>query len=470
MRTPVKQTKPRKTKKTPKVKLEDPPETISPQQDHVLELCQNFDLFSLSSNKENVNLNSLQKKIEEIEKQLVEKNLLITELQKNIQEKEANSNQIISNLKTKNLENEVTIRSMYNEIQTLRGTMRVYVRMRPAMGKERPLSKDLYVISKATRNGGFFLTLTKKDKGGFLTGTKLMKETFQFDHIFDASVNQQDLFKEVSQLVQCSLYGDNVTIFAYGMTNSGKTYTILGGRAAETKGIIPLSMEYLFNKRNTDIGTWEYSFSATFVELYNEKLRDLLLTEDQSQSWTRQEVKYNREKKILEGATVLPLESLDDCSRCIEIATANRMTSATAKNLNSSRSHSIFSVKIEGRHQQLKDEVVCGFLNLIDLAGSERFDSNGDEKLRQEQININLSLTSLRDVIHALASNASHVPFRNSTLTTMLQPAMQGDSKTLLLVNVAMVEDCLEESVNSLRFGMKSSKIILSSSNSNKAY
>jgi kinesin family protein C1 len=208
---------------------------------------------------------------------------------------------------------------------------------------------------------------------------------------------------------------------------------------------------------------WAYSLTASFVEIYNEEIRDLLNSGDAYQNGPHQQEggKCHHEIRNVDGYTILtgvnevPVTDARTVHKLLQLSSQNRKSSITAMNDRASRSHSVFSLKIVGTHEGSQQQVL-GVLNLIDLAGSERVALSGAQGDRlKEAASINKSLTSLGDVIVALAKGDSHVPFRNSKLTHMLQPYMGNESKTLMFVNVSPSELFLNETLNSLRFAAK---------------
>jgi len=238
----------------------------------------------------------------------------------------------------------------------------------------------------------------------------------------------------------------------------------VGEKDSSMQGMIPRSVEQIFEySQKMKARGWKYSLTASFVEIYNEQIRDLLNNADAYTDGpqTFAEGKCKHEIRIVDGYTILtgvneiPVDDAQTVNHLLSMAMMNRKSSITAMNDRASRSHSVFSLKIVGTHEGSAQQVL-GVLNLIDLAGSERLALSGAQGERmKETSHINKSLTSLGDVMVSLAKNDSHVPFRNSKLTHMLQPYMGNESKTLMFVNVSPSEMFLAESLNSLRFAAK---------------
>lgn len=205
---------------------------------------------------------------------------------------------------------------------------------------------------------------------------------------------------------------------------------------------------------------WAYTLEAMYVEIYNENIVDLLGAHADTDE--KHEIKHHAagagapaQHTVVTGVCVLPVASAADVWPLLQRAKANRTVARTKCNERSSRSHSIFQLRINGVNAttELKSS---GVLNLIDLAGSERLDKSGASgKQLEETKNINKSLSCLGDVISALSNKEKHIPYRNSTLTYLLQQCFDKDSKTLLFCNLAPEPEHLQESLCTLRFGAK---------------
>ena len=304
-----------------------------------------------------------------------------------------------------------------------------------------------------------------------ISGKRLDGKTynFDFDRVFRPFSNQQCVFNEISQLVQSALDGYKVCIFAYGQTGSGKTFTMEGpsfNKYDENRGMIPRSVEKIFEhqERLKEKG-WQYQCKATYLEIYNEKIRDLLVkrNENEIEYLELHQKKCNnggQKQKIevyVEGLTEVQVSSSQNVYPLLALASRNRSVGRTDCNERSSRSHSVFQLFLNGRNS-ITGQSTFGVLNLIDLAGSERLKkSNAKGVQLKETQNINKSLSCLGDVIAALSSKKgrSHIPYRNSKLTYLLMNYFGGDAKTLMFVNLIDSMDKLYESLCSLRFAAK---------------
>jgi kinesin family protein C1 len=204
---------------------------------------------------------------------------------------------------------------------------------------------------------------------------------------------------------------------------------------------------------------WEYSLEASFLEIYNETIRDLLAPDHQaSLNAPSFEIKHGPGgKTTVTDLSVVPVCDRETIMELLQKASKARAVGETLCNQRSSRSHSVFILSING-HNKHTGESCQGVLNLVDLAGSERLSQSGatGDRLRETQA-INSSLSSLGDVISAIARGDAHVPYRNSKLTWLLQGALGGTppGKTLMFVNVAPEQGCVPESLCSLRFAAK---------------
>ena len=340
----------------------------------------------------------------------------------------------VQELEAAALEGEAERRRLHNLVQELRGNVRVYCRVRPSKGSE---EGDTAVVPGVD---GTSVTLAP-------TGA-----AFGFDRVFGPESSQADVFSEVSSLVQSALDGYKVCLFSYGQTGSGKTFTMLGGQTGESRGIIPRAVEAVLNAAEAAKAKgWAYSLAACYVEIYNEQVRDLLRP-GAAHSDKHAIVHSADGVTEVSGATREAVPSLAAAQGLVRRAAAARAVEATAMNATSSRSHTVFMLYITGEHAAAGQRL-SGCLNLVDLAGSERVGRSEAAGARlKEACAINKSLSSLGDVFGALAAKSSHVPYRNSKLTYLLQPCLGGDGKTLMFVNVAPEADSADESACALRF------------------
>ncbi|XP_011303315.1 protein claret segregational [Fopius arisanus] len=338
-------------------------------------------------------------------------------------------------------------RVLHNYIQEMKGNIRVFCRVRPRISKEsnKNLCSINYVdectIEIGRADGSDSLSCSGKSRG--------TKQEFSFDKIFPPNASQATVFEELSLLVQSALEGYNVCVFAYGQTGSGKTYTMEGGCNAEMEGMIPRTVRHIFEEmKEFKLLGWQYKIEASFLEIYNEHIVDLL---DANQKTHEIRMVDNKGTDLyVTNLQVEEINSPQELHECLRTAQQNRAVAATTANERSSRSHSVARIRLIGTHAE-KEEICIGNLNLVDLAGSERL-KNEEAARTAETKNINKSLANLGNVILALLRKQEHIPYRNSKLTHLLMPSLGGNSKTLMLLNISPLDECYNETLNSLRF------------------
>ena len=344
----------------------------------------------------------------------------------------------IEELERQALDAEATRRALHNQIQELRGNVRVFCRVRPTT------SDSACVECPAD---GSSVALTKPDAAGNVPAC------FEFDRVFGPDSTQGEVFEEVSQLVQSALDGYKVCLFSYGQTGSGKTHTMLGDHSSsENRGVIPRAVAAVVeaSERNAKKG-WTYEMRASYVEIYNEQVRDLLKL-GSGHSDKHAIVHSPSGVTEVSGVQCEPVASVEAAHALVRRAANARAVEATQMNAQSSRSHTVFMLYVVGRHAA-SGSTLSGCLNLVDLAGSERVGRSGAEGARlKEACAINKSLSCLGDVFQALSNKRAHVPYRNSKLTYLLQPCLGGDGKTLMFVNINPEAPSAEESLCSLKF------------------
>jgi len=356
-------------------------------------------------------------------------------------------------------EADATRRQLHNTIQEIKGNIRVFTRVRPllhagapktdAQGDANMLSGDEAINAIDVSADGRRLRL---DNGmGSKTG-------FSFDGVWGPNATQAFIFEEIAPLIQSALDGYQVCLFSYGQTGSGKTHTMQGQGFGEQRGIIPRAVEKVLEESQTiSKNGWQYTLEASFLEIYNELIRDLLCKDSKESDLDI--------KRDLTGRTTIPgltrceIRTINDVSTLMSKASKNRTTASTAMNDRSSRSHSVFTLNITARHPAT-NTTLTGSLNLCDLAGSERVSKSGvsGERLK-ETASINKSLSALGDVFLSLSSKSSHVPFRNSKLTYLLQPCLSGDGKTAMIVNLNPSLASAQESLCTLRFAAQVNQV-----------
>lgn len=319
------------------------------------------------------------------------------------------------NSRDKLFQAETMRRKLHEQIQELKGNIRVFCRVRPLLPNENlPVELDF----PDENEEGQQLKLTTQNISGMPSDAESPNKihNFAFDRVFGPQSRNEQIFEEVSQLVQSALDGYNVCIFAYGQTGSGKTFTM----SSTTNGIIPLALNQIFETAESlkEVG-WEYTYHGEFLEIYNEKIIDLLKSDDTGDR--KYEIRHDTAKSstTVLGLTSVPLNNPAQAVSVLDRASRNRSVAATMANERSSRSHSVFILRFTGNNA-VTGKSCSGVLNLIDLAGSERLSHSqvtGD-RLKETQA-INKSLSSLGDVIGALGSKNkdAHIPYRNSKVS-----------------------------------------------------
>ncbi|KAG9391215.1 Kinesin motor domain [Carpediemonas membranifera] len=294
---------------------------------------------------------------------------------------------------------------------------------------------------------------------------KFGTKTFTYDGVYDADSTQIDVFAgSIQPIVDDVIKGYNGTIFAYGQTGSGKTFTMSGENSPPDKrGIIPNAMQYFFDTVGDAPKDHQFLIQASFLEIYNEEIRDLL----EPKKGEKLKLRYDKniEAFFVEGLSAHTVKCEADVDQIVKRGNKARVTAATAMNKQSSRSHSIFTLRMECREViDGKETFKVGKLNLVDLAGSERQKKTGAEGARfQEGVKINMSLTTLGRCITALVARADnpkeHVPYSDSKLTKLLQDSLGGNSKTVMIANIGPAGYNYDETLSTLRFADRAKQI-----------
>ena len=391
-----------------------------------------------------------------------------TELQASLSAK----TELVAQMKAKLDEYEMVRRRLHNEVQELKGNIRVFCRVRPPLTTAERAEAQIFAYSAMDPGKIEVSEQTLSVRGE----QQVRKYEFNYDRVFGPETTQEQVFEELSQLVQSALDGYSCCVFAYGQTGSGKTYTMEGPTTTSTsgevtpfaaespqRGVIPRTVEQIFAavERLKECG-WEYTIEVSFLEVYNEQLRDLLFLESTSQQQQQQQQQLQlvggEDGLSVVGCRVVGVTAPDKVYALLDIARKNRVVAETKYNEHSSRSHSVFRLHIRG-HNAKRRETVTSILNLVDLAGSERLDAGHNKAERQKETqNINKSLSNLRNVITALAENKKHVPYRESVLTRLLQNSLEKKAKMLMFVNVSPSVASVGQTLGALRFASTANK------------
>nr|XP_036582713.1 kinesin family protein [Colletotrichum truncatum]KAF6791504.1 kinesin family protein [Colletotrichum truncatum] len=357
--------------------------------------------------------------------------------------------QIAEVAKEKLIKEETERRILFNKYQELKGNIRVMCRVRPVLSSSEGAPAQVAFPDDKTSAE---IALAGPEEVNSISGKVTRKNyNFEFDRVFDPRAQNQDVFDEISQLVQSALDGYNVCIFCYGQTGSGKTHTM-----SSQDGMIPRATHMIYETvTKLKEKSWTYRMEGSFIEVYNEELNDLLTPN--SREGRKLEIRHDdvRKQTTVLNCKSVSLDSADTVEMMLDEAQKNRSVAATKANERSSRSHSVFILKLVG-FNSATGERCEGTLNLVDLAGSERLKHSQAEGDRMKETqNINKSLSCLGDVIEALGRGSGHIPYRNSKLTHLLQYSLGGNSKTLMFVMVSPLETHLKETLTSLRFATK---------------
>ncbi|XP_054343358.1 kinesin-like protein KIF3A isoform X6 [Pongo pygmaeus] len=331
--------------------------------------------------------------------------------------------------------------------------VKVVVRCRPLNEREKSMCYKQAVSVDEMRGT---ITVHKTDS------SNEPPKTFTFDTVFGPESKQLDVYNLTARpIIDSVLEGYNGTIFAYGQTGTGKTFTMEGVRAIpELRGIIPNSFAHIFGHIAKAEGDTRFLVRVSYLEIYNEEVRDLL-GKDQTQ---RLEVKERPDVGVyIKDLSAYVVNNADDMDRIMTLGHKNRSVGATNMNEHSSRSHAIFTITIECSEKGIDGNmhVRMGKLHLVDLAGSERQAKTGATGQRlKEATKINLSLSTLGNVISALVDGKStHVPYRNSKLTRLLQDSLGGNSKTMMCANIGPADYNYDETISTLRYANRAKNI-----------
>ncbi|CAI9291764.1 unnamed protein product [Lactuca saligna] len=294
-----------------------------------------------------------------------------------------------------------------------------------------------------------------------LSGTPLPPAlSYAFDHVFDQNCSNSSVYDLLTKdIIHAVVDGFNGTAFAYGQTSSGKTFTMNGSE--NDPGIIHRAVKDIFTKIEMSTDR-EFLIRVSYMEIYNEEINDLFAVENQ-----KLQIHESLERGIfVAGLREEIVNSAEQVLKLIEMGEVNRHFGETNMNVRSSRSHTIFRMVIESKGKDstnLDDAIRVSVLNLVDLAGSERIAKTGAGGVRlKEGKHINKSLMILGNVINKLSEGAKqrgHIPYRDSKLTRILQPALGGNAKTSIICTVAPEEVHVEETKGTLQFASRAKRI-----------
>ncbi|XP_029965938.1 kinesin-like protein KIF3C [Salarias fasciatus] len=336
-------------------------------------------------------------------------------------------------------------------------SVKVVVRCRPLNRKEESNGPSGGIVQMDLRLGQVILRNPRAP-------VSEPQKTFTFDAVYDSNSKQRDLYDEsVRPLIDSVLAGFNGTIFAYGQTGTGKTYTMQGAwMDPEKRGVIPNAFDHIFTHISRSQSDRQYLVRASYLEIYREEIRDLL---DPNHGSARAlELRESPETGVyVRDLTSCVCKSIKEIEEVMNVGNQARAVGATDMNEHSSRSHALFLITVECSQPgpDGRKHIRVGRLNLVDLAGSERQAKTGVQGERlKEAAKINLSLSALGNVISALADGRSgHVPYRDSKLTRLLQDSLGGNAKTVMVATLGPSSLHYDETLTTLRYANRAKNI-----------
>jgi Kinesin motor domain/Starch binding domain/PLAT/LH2 domain len=354
-------------------------------------------------------------------------------------------------------------RRLFNQVQELRGNIRVFCRVRPPKPSDHPSASADGSVSAAVRFPDIEL-------GGddMSSSIEVSQRRFDFDHVFPPHASQASVYEETSGVVASVLDGYNVCVFAYGQTGSGKTHTMNG--TGTDPGVNYRALTDLFTQAGERSDHSEFEISVSMMEIYNEVLRDLIPESATAggnvkdsglpKLEIRKDLSSTSPNAVhVPNLTTVIVKSVEEVWALMERGGQNRSQHATDMNAHSSRSHLILAVNVSSLNRS-SGVRSAGTLSMVDLAGSERLSrSNAEGERLKEAQHINKSLATLGDVFMALVENSGHIPYRNSKLTYLLQESLGGDSKTLMFVNTSCDDGDVGETLSSLQFAQRVARV-----------
>ncbi|XP_061671495.1 kinesin-like protein KIF18A [Syngnathoides biaculeatus] len=344
--------------------------------------------------------------------------------------------------------------------------MKVVVRVRPTNEKEKRenVRNVIQVVDK------HMLIFDPKEEEISCVGSQRVRNRninkrvnkdlkFVFDHVFGERSTQYDIFENTTKGVLNSVMnGFNCTVFAYGATGSGKTHTMLG--TPNEPGVMYHTMKDLFKCMDDAKEEKEFSVAVSYLEVYNEQIRDLLANEGPLA------VREDRDKGVVvQGLTLYQPKSAENILQALDSGNQNRTQHPTDMNDSSSRSHAVFQIYLrqQDKTAMLNPNVCVAKMSLIDLAGSERASAtNANGQRLREGANINRSLLALVNVINALADHKSkkaHIPYRDSKLTRILKDSLGGNCRTVMIANISPSSKSYDDTQNTLKYANRAKEI-----------
>ncbi|XP_077234004.1 P-loop containing nucleoside triphosphate hydrolases superfamily protein [Tasmannia lanceolata] len=337
-------------------------------------------------------------------------------------------------------------------------TLLVAVKCRPLTDAERRRSRN---IIQVTNEKGVTILDPDLEKDYLDRIQNRTKERrYCFDHAFGTACTNTDVYrKSICSAVSGVVNGLNATVFAYGSTGSGKTYTMVGTH--DDPGLMVLSLHTIFDLIKNNNSSDDFEVTCSYLEVYNEVIYDLL-----EKSSGHLELREDPEQGIIvAGLRCIKVHSADRILELLNLGNSRRKTESTEANATSSRSHAVLGITVKRKQRsKYRSQVLCGKLALVDLAGSERASetNSGGQKLR-DGANINRSLLALANCINALGKNQkkglAYVPYRNSKLTRILKDGLSGNSQTVMVATISPADNQYHHTVNTLKYADRAKEI-----------
>ncbi|XP_020598093.1 kinesin-like protein KIN-8B [Phalaenopsis equestris] len=344
-------------------------------------------------------------------------------------------------------------------------TLLVAVKCRPLTEAERRRSRSIIQVFDDKNVVVLDPDLSKDYLDRIQNRTK--EKRYCFDHVFGHECTNSDVYKSVRSTITGVIQGLNATVFAYGSTGSGKTYTMAGTQ--NDPGLMVLSLNTIFELIKTDKSSDNFEVSCSYLEVYNEVIYDLL---EKSSGYL--ELREDPEHGIVvAGLRSIKVQSADRILELLNLGNSRRKTESTEANQTSSRSHAVLEITVKRKQKnQHRSQILRGKLALVDLAGSERASetNSGGQKLRDGS-NINRSLLALANCINALGKHQkkglAYVPYRNryytivlcSKLTRILKDGLSGNSQTVMIATISPADDQYHHTVNTLKYADRAKEI-----------
>ncbi|XP_063563648.1 kinesin-like protein KIF6 isoform X3 [Gorilla gorilla gorilla] len=337
-------------------------------------------------------------------------------------------------------------------------TIQIFARVKPPVRKHQ---QGIYSVDEDEKLIPSLEIILPRDLADGFVNNKRESYKFKFQRIFDQDANQETIFENIAKPVAGSvLAGYNGTIFAYGQTGSGKTFTITGGAERYSdRGIIPRTLSYIFEQLQKD-SSKIYTTHISYLEIYNECGYDLLDPRHEASSLEdlpKVTVLEDPDQNIhLKNLTLHQATTEEEALNLLFLGDTNRMIAETPMNQASTRSHCIFTIHLSSKEPG-SATVRHAKLHLVDLAGSERVAKTGvGGHLLTEAKYINLSLHYLEQVIIALSEkHRSHIPYRNSMMTSVLRDSLGGNCMTTMIATLSLEKRNLDESISTCRFAQR---------------